>query len=182
MLKKLFSLSLLMFAVLSLSYGQQAFHKTDKALNLGIGLGSGYYSSLNNLVAIPSFNASFETGVYEIPDVGVITAGGFLGFRHTWNNSYGYRVTYNNTVVAARGAFHLSMLNTSKFDVYGGIVSGFRISSYNSNIPGYVGDNDVYFVHDLFVGGRIMMSKTFGFFAEVGYGISYLKAGVTLKF
>jgi hypothetical protein len=189
MYKKIATLLVISFTFIGISFGQQAFHKSDKALNLGIGLGSGYYTGLA-MAPIPSFNVSFETGVYDIPDIGVITAGGYGDFHHTWTNQtwFGtdYRDSYTNFIIGARGAFHLSMLNTDKFDVYGGILTGIRFESYQSN---YYDDNnidyeasDAYFVHDAFVGGRIMMSEKFAFFAEAGYGVSYLKAGITLKF
>lgn len=189
MLKKI--TSLLIISLLSMSFlsAQQAFHGNDKALNLGLGLGSVYYTGLAT-APIPSFNISFETGVYEIPDVGVITAGGYGDFHRTWTNENWlgteYRYTYTNIVLAARGAFHLSMLNTDKFDVYGGILTGVRLQTYKSkyhednNID--YDTNDAYFIHDAFVGGRIMMSNNFAFFAEAGYGVSFLKAGITLKF
>lgn len=172
-------------------FAQQAFHKTDKALNIGLGIGSAYYGGLG-AAPIPSLNMSFETGIYEIPNIGVITAGGQADFSHTWYDARwigaDYKETYTNIVLGGRGAFHLSLLNTEKFDVYGGLLTGVRIQRWHSdyydeyNIDYDGKDSDVYFVHDVFVGGRIMMSKKFAFFGEAGYGVSYLKVGATFKF
>jgi len=191
MLKKLILSAAVLFAVLSIN-AQQSFNTGDKALNAGIGLGWGYgsgYIGINTLAPIPSFNASFEVGIFEIENAGVISLGGFASFRRTWDDGsiagYHYRYEYNNAVLAARGVFHLNFLNTDVFDVYGGIHSGLRFSgyTYEYDYENFTeSDNDIHFIHDLFVGARYMMSQKFGFFAEAGYGISYLKGGITLKF
>ncbi len=197
MFKKLLLSVFVLFAVLSLN-AQTNFQKGDMALNAGIGLGWGYssgYAGITGLAPIPSFNASFEVGMFDIPDVGVISLGGFASFRRTWDNAsyvtYNYDYTYTNTILAARGVFHFGFFDTGGFDLYAGIHSGVRISNYsydidyadNTYIQDYIEtDSDVNLVHDVFVGARYMMSDKFGFFAEAGYGISYLKAGITLKF
>ena len=188
MFKKFFVSLFIVIAVLSAN-AQQVFKNGDMALNAGIGLGWGYssgYTGISTLAPMPSFNASFEVGIIDLPDVGVISVGGFGSFRTTWNNGnlsgYDYTYKYTNTVIAARGVFHLGFLNTDKFDVYGGIHTGVRFSKYTYTSDFLdVSDNDVYFVHDVFAGGRYMMSSKLGVFAEVGYGISFLKVGITLK-
>lgn len=147
---------------------QKAFHLKDKALNLGIGVGNTYTL---NTVPVPSVNASFEIGIIDIPNAGVISIGAFSNFYHTWYEIYGVTYTYTNFMLAARAAFHLGFLNTEKFDVYGGVTTGF----------GFVTTTNA-FAYDVFAGGRIMFKKRFGIFAEAGYGASNLKAGVTFKF
>ena len=180
MFKKSFISLFIVIAVLSAN-AQQAFEKGDIALNVGIGLGWGY---VNTLAPVPSFNASLEVGIVDIPDVGVIGVGGFGSFRSSWYNHGTYRDTYTNGIIAARGVFHFGFFDTGGFDLYAGVHAGVGFSKYSWTgyyIDDYT-DTDTYFVDDVFAGARYMMSSNLGFFAEVGYGISYLKAGITLKF
>ena len=195
MFKKFFISLFIVIAGLSAN-AQQTFENGDMALNAGIGLGWGYspvYTGVSSLAPVPSFNVSFEVGIIDLPNVGVISVGGFGSFRTTWDNGslYGsdYSYRYNNGIIAARGVFHFGFFDTGGFDLYAGIHTGLRFSKYTYHIyySGVIDDyidsnNDVDFVHDVFVGARYMTSPNFGFFAEAGYGISYLKAGITLKF
>ncbi|MCF6183489.1 MAG: hypothetical protein L3J56_02490 [Bacteroidales bacterium] len=173
MIKKLFlAVAIIFFAS---SVFSQNFAKGDKALNVGIGLGwSSYVTSLS---PIPSFNASFEAGIVDIPNVGVIGVGGFGGFRFS---PYTGGV-YTNTIVAGRGVFHFQFFDTGDFDLYAGAQVGIGFTSWNYN-DNYYDYNNSYLVDDVFVGARWMKNDKFGFFGELGYGISYLKAGIVLKF
>ena len=169
MIKKLFLAVAVVFFTSSMF--SQNFEKGDKALNVGIGLGwSSYVTSLS---PIPSFNASFEAGIVDIPNVGVIGVGGFGGFRFS---PYTGGV-YTNTIVAARGVFHFQFFDTGNFDLYAGINTGFGLER-----DGYYNWSDNYFIDDEFIGARWMKNDKFGFFAELGYGISFLKGGIVLKF
>ena len=82
MIKKLFLAVAVVFFTSSMF--SQNFAKGDKALNVGIGLG---WASSYTLSPIPSFNASFEAGIVEIPNVGVIGVGGFGDRKSTRLNS-----------------------------------------------------------------------------------------------
>ena len=194
MIKKLFLAVAVVFFTSSMF--SQNFKKGDKALNVGIGLGWSYtsgYTGISTLAPIPSFNASFEAGIVDIPNVGVIGVGGFGSFRTTWDKGgiygYDYIYRYNNSFIAARGVFHFQFFDTGNFDLYAGVHGGLRIHNYSYNIdyngdfPDYTeSDNDVDPIADVFAGARWMKNNKFGFFAELGYGISYLKAGIVFKF
>jgi hypothetical protein len=160
----------------------QNFEKGDVALNVGIGLGDAYYST--NLTPIPSFNASLEVGIVDIPNVGVVGVGGFGAFRTSFYNHGTYRDVYSNAIFAARGVFHFGFFDTGNFDLYAGVNAG--IGFYKYSWEGYIytdyTETYSYFVDDAFIGARWMKNDNFGFFAEAGYGISFLKAGITLKF
>jgi hypothetical protein len=181
MIKKLFILTSAIFFAFNVSNAQQAFNKGNACLNLGIGLGSPYDFGVS-AVPLPSFNAAFEYGVYEIPKIGVITVGGFFDIRHTWHDRSGYKFTWTYSTIAARAAFHLAFLKTSKFDVYGGLMTGLRHESFKDSNGVVDNTSDNYLSTDAFVGGKIMFSKKFGVFGEAGYGTSYLKLGITLMF
>lgn len=161
----------------------QNFEKGDMGLNLGIGLGDAHYSGL---VPIPSANASFEVGIVDIPNVGVIGVGGFAGFANSWHNWGGiYRDTYTTLILSSRGVFHFGFFDTGNFDLYAGLHLGYGHTAVNYDDDYYAADYDyvnTYMVYDAFAGARWMKNDKFGFFAELGYGISFLKAGVTFKF
>lgn len=178
MFKKLIILVVVVFAVYSVN--AQNFENGDKALNVGIGLG-GITSSVS-LAPIPSFNASFEVGIVDIPNVGVVGVGGFGAFKTTWHDYGTYRYTYTRTIVAARGVFHFGFFDTGDFDLYAGLNAGVGFSKDAYNSTYYTGSTYSHFIHDEFIGARYMKNEKFGFFAELGYGISFLKAGITLKF
>jgi len=167
MFKKL----LLVVAVVFMAYSMNAqFSKGDKALNIGIGIGNYYsYSSV-----IPAFNASFEVGIIDIPNVGVVGVAGMGTFK-TAPHSYGG--VYNYSTVTGRGVFHFQFFDTGDFDLYAGLGAGIGFEA-----DSYYNYSNSYPEVEEFVGARWMKSDKFGFFAELGYGISSLKAGITMKF
>lgn len=148
-------------------------------LNAGIGLGS---YGLSGTGALP-LTATFEHGFSKN-----ISAGIGLGFIQT-KYSFGGKFTY--TMFGARGSYHLNeALNISnpKVDVYGGAGLFYRHykwkDTYSSGEPGawdgsYSGGDVVF---DLHAGARYMFGNSVGAYAELGYGISPLQLGLTLKF
>ncbi len=176
MLKKFLLISSVMLVFLSVSNAQQSFKKGNACINLGVGIGSPYNYGYNT-VSLPSVNAAFEYGIVDLPNIGVITAGAFLDYRYTWYSLDSHKHTWTYTTIAARAAFHLAFLKTSKFDVYGGLMTGLR-----HEVGKYDGVSDNSLSTDAFVGGKIMFSPKVGAFAEAGYGVSFLKLGFTFMF
>ncbi len=185
--KKILLSLVVVFTMLGSVSAQQAFEKSDAALNIGIGLGSPNTTG----IGLPAIDMSFEKGIVEFPNVGVITVGGEFGFKYNWEittllgNDFSDK--YSNFLLGVRAAFHLGFLRTEKFDVYGGILTGTILSIWSSEFNDKNNiDYDSFssaFTHDIFIGGRIMTSNNFGFFVELGYGgLSYMQGGITLKF
>ncbi|WP_083422043.1 hypothetical protein [Arsenicibacter rosenii] len=151
----------------------KAAHRTSY-LNGGIGLAS-YWGG-----GIP-IGVSFETALAEN-----LSVGGSVDYAHYGRNYGGYKWSYNFIYAGARGSYHLGeILQTGdKFDPYAGISLGVRIASYKDN-AGY-GDyynpynNGLYL--GIHVGGRYYFTEKVGGFAEVGYGVTALRLGVTAKF
>jgi hypothetical protein len=80
MKKLLLSLMVFVFVLTQLVAQESTFQKGDKALNLGIGIGSTLYSGSYYKSGIPPISASFEVGVADgILDKGTIGVGGYLG-------------------------------------------------------------------------------------------------------
>ena len=159
------------------SFGLQAQHvanKGDVFLNLGIGAPNYSYG------LIPTINFSGEVAVIPTGDIGIVSFGGiaeiqFADYDHYYNNNK----SKNGVIflIGPRGTWHLQVFESDKWDVYGG--AGFGIVVKDKY------DNDEYKAHvgpygEIFVGGRMMFSKGFGLFGELGGGTrSWAKFGVT---
>lgn len=154
----LFSLSL----VATQSFAQLAIDKGSKFVNLGIGLGGGYYYS-----AGLGFNAAADFGVAKN-----ITVGGAAGFRSFGNGYGGYDI-------GARGSYHFNeLLSTPEtVDLYAGL--GITYFGYTGGLSSFY---DASFIAvPIHLGGRYFFNEKVGGFAELGSSISILKLGVTFK-
>jgi hypothetical protein len=198
-MKKLFSVLILLSLVFPIT-SQTAFNVGNIGVNAGVGVGWPYgygLAAIDDLSPVPSINLSGEYGVFEIPSVGVISVGAFASYRKATDSgteriltySYDYEYSYVNTILALRGVFHFGFFDTGGFDLYAGIHTGVRLSSYDyetesAGLPINYDDSgsNSYFIHDIFAGGRYFLSDNIGFFSEIGYGISFFKIGVTFKF
>jgi len=185
-MKKL--LLVLLVAVFSLSQllaQESTFKQGDKVVNLGIGFGSTLYTGSNYTNSVPPLSVSLEVGVKDgVLDKGSIGIGGMLAYSSSkWEYS-GWGWKYSNFIIGARGAFHYPLLN--KLDTYTGIVLGYNIATskeFGNAVVGYnYSASSGGIVASWFVGGRYYFSNSFAAMAELGYGITYLKIGITLKF
>lgn len=162
----------------------QAFQNGDMVGNLGVGFGwYGYGVGVTN--SLPAISLSIEKGIKDIDDVGPLSIGGIVGFKHSsyaWTSVYDW--TYNDIIVAARGAIHYDLLKNEKVDTYGGVGLGLRFQNYTDyNILGEKGSSTaVKPLFALYLGGRYYFSEKLGAFAELGYGLGYLTVGLSYKF
>src|SRR5512133_697853 len=125
-MKKLF---LLVFAIFFLSVTQstvkaQAFQNGDMVANLGVGFG--WYGYGYGAKSLPAFSLSLEKGITEINNVGPLSIGGIVGFKHA---SYMTDFVWNDIIIAARGALHFDLFKNEKVDTYAGAALGVRIES-----------------------------------------------------
>ena len=58
----------------------QEFQVGTNAINVGVGLG-GYYYGYDTSTQSPVFSVSYERGIWEMPGPGVISLGGYLGYK-----------------------------------------------------------------------------------------------------
>lgn len=166
--------SISLFAQKSSGFGDV---KGSNFLNAGIGLGS---YGLSGTGGIP-ITASYEHGFTKN-----ISAGVNLGFIQ---RKYADSWKYTYVIFGGRGSYHFNeLMNISnpKLDVYAGAGIFYRRYSFkylHDSVEDEMYDSkggDIDF--DLHAGGRYMFKEGFGAFAELGYGISPLQIGVTLKF
>jgi hypothetical protein len=162
----LFCFSLSIVAV----HAQEIFSKGTSVLNAGVGLGSG----------IP-IEVSYERSILSDlihNDNGAIGIGAY----GSWYSNTASDWRYSHIVLGARGAFHYQFVE--KLDTYAGLMLGYNIASAK-----WTGDGESIgtasasaFDFSLFLGARYFFKPKFGIYAEAGYGIAFLSAGVTLKF
>jgi len=178
----------------TLSFAQDnVVNKGDFIMNIGGGISNGPSGHYNNgykgygfghsYGVMPSFNVAAEVGMFPTGDVGIVTLGGIvaMGFSGSDNVYYG-NSSYLGVDVMFRGAWHLSKWNNKTWDVYGGIDTGIRFNSFTYDDNDF-NASDVDFKIGVFVGGRWMMSESFGLFVEVATSeLALAKFGVTLKF
>lgn len=163
---------------------ESTFNKGDKVVNIGIGLGSTLYTGSYYTSTVPPLSVSFEQGVKDnIFDKGVLGVGGYLGY-----SSYKYKIMdwgykYSDIIIGARGVFHYPLL--AKLDTYTGLMLGYEILT-NKEFGDW-GDGSPYkaasggIAWSWYVGGRYYFTDKFAAMAELGYGISYLTLGVSIK-
>jgi hypothetical protein len=178
MKKILLSVLLVLFSLSQLVAQDAIFVKGDKVINLGIGLGSTFYSSYYSS-HLPAITGSFEVGVKDgILEKGSIGVGGYLGYTSAkyedwWKTS--------NFIIGARGSFHYPLVN--KLDTYTGIMLGYNIykTKYYDTYSGGFGASASTVAYAWFAGARYYFSEKFAGMAELGYGIAYLTLGVAIK-
>ena len=184
---KIFTVAILA-SLFSFTFAQaQTFAVGDNVLGIGIGLGSSI-GSFGYSGQTPSFNAHYERGVWDVGGPGVISLGGFLGFKGFSNtyhyNSTTYKQKWNYTIIGIRSAYHYTGLDNDKVDLYGGVMLSYDILHYSDNYTGSLsgdwGSSGVGFT--IYAGARYYFSPNFAGFAELGYGVSFLSLGVDYKF
>lgn len=178
-MKKMMFLTVMALVAFSTAYGQQ-FQVGSNAVNVGVGFGT----ALSGLgTGRPAISASYEHGLWEAGP-GVIALGAYAGITGYTYKSAGYTQKWNYTVIGARGTYHYSgFTSVPQLDPYGGLMLGYNIVSYSAT-GDYTGPNAYGsgLGFSLFLGSRWFFSDNLAAFAELGYGVSILNAGVSLKF
>jgi hypothetical protein len=165
----------------------QTFKNGDININAGIGLGYTYglYSGASSW---PMLYVSGEKGFKEIDNVGVISLGALLAFKHISFSGTGtdQSWSWNDFYVGARGALHLASIKVDKLDLYGGASLGLRFYSYPTyvfNLEGGTIENQTHTTvfFGLFAGGKYYLTDGIALFGELGWDVAWIKIGVTFK-
>jgi hypothetical protein len=164
-MKKIFLvLAVVIFAAVNLNAQSPAFEKGDKVLSFTAGLP--YVSTYS--AVIPPVMAGLEVGIVDgILERGAVGIGGYLGFQ-TFSH-------FSNVLLGVRGAFHYTFVDN--LDTYAGFSTGWRLGFAEDGYTAWTG-----FTHSEFIGARYYFTNSFAVQAEMGYGISWLTAGVAFKF
>jgi hypothetical protein len=118
-----------------------------------------------------------------------IGIGGYFGYAgakeefSTFGIEYSWKYSY--LIIGARGTYHFVLEDNA--DVYGGVMLGYNVASVkfesdDEDLEALVTEPSAGGVaYSAFVGGRYMFAEKVGVFGELGYGISWITAGLTLK-
>ena len=184
-MKKLFAFILLgLFSIPVVQAQESMFNLGDKVVNLGIGLGSTLYSGSYYSAGFPAVSLSYEQAIKdEILEKGVIGIVGAVGYKSYKYDYLGWGYKYSNIIIGAGASFHYPLVD--KLDTYVGLLLGYNIASAKE-FGDYPGGWDYSstsggFVFSGFVGARYYFVEKFAAFAQVGYGISYLTLGVSIR-
>lgn len=190
MKRKLMLIAVVLLLGLTNVKAQDLFSKGAIAVNANIGLGN--YSGYN--MGIPPLSLSADVGVIDnlIGDNGSVGVGGYVGFAtnsYTYNyySNYYYKATVTRMCFGVRGTFHYQL--NDKLDTYAGLMLGLYTYSYSykdnynddyyKNYYSNLNHSDIAF--SAYVGTRYYFSRTMALNAEVGYGFTYISAGLTFK-
>lgn len=200
-MKKLLLSVVITFSVLT-SFSQ-AYDQADGTLNVQIMPGYVYNpgGGYSNRLALPAVMVSYDIGVHELVSIAPYAYYQHSSYKYEssyWNGvnqvSYTNKTAYNNFGFGVRGLFHFGNMieplsDIDQLDIYGGLGLGFALrtyrNDYDSNYNDYYDDketgSDFDFEYDVFAGARWYFSDAFAVNAEVGYGTTVGKIGVTFK-
>ncbi len=174
------TISILLALIFASVIHAQPFQKGTSALNLGVGFGS----TLGGLgTGRPAISLSYEKGMWDAGK-GIISLGAYAGNTGYSYKDAGYSQKWNYNVVGLRSAYHYNGFNNvPKLDPYAGLMLGYNFVTYSVS-GDYQGANNYGsgLGYAFFVGGRWFFTDKIAAFAELGYGVSALNAGVALKF
>jgi hypothetical protein len=189
-MKKIYCIALISFGI-SFAANSQTIKVGTLIGDLGFGFGwpISYYNQINSPSAIPVISLSAEQGVYEVPDLGVLTVGGIIGYKSA-SESYDLiglpgKETWNDFLIAVKGNFHLTVFHINNIDPYAGIALGGRIELANTPVGLYGGSNanttNGYVLVAVYLGCRYYFTNNLAVFGELGYGLGDLTLGVSYK-
>jgi len=186
-------LLLISVALFSFNSGKaQPFEVGSNVINAGIGLGWSY-SYFGSSTSLPALNFSYEMGITEIENIGILSVGGIMGFKRTvyrypafppYNDD---KASWTVFFLGGKGAIHLDLFNNEALDTYGGVIMGIRSVVYNNTYYEAVGGDPYDYggiapLFSGFVGTRYFFTESIAIYGELGYGVSLFTLGLSMKF
>ena len=165
-------------AALTFQLSQAQVEEGESIINLGVGLSPTFYSEDGFEAGLPPIEASYEYMLKE-----KISIGGFAGFSTAEFRVNGFDFGFDYTYILAGVLGNYHFVNSEKFNAYGGIKLGYNnvsVKEVGTAGNGFVADGSGI-LYGAQLGARYWASGSIGINAEVGYGISLLRAGITFK-
>lgn len=182
---KILTLGLLLALAVPTLVNAQLFDEKDIVLSAGIGIGSNYYAVGGTSMVMPVLFVSGDYCLREDLGPGNLGVGAIMGFSSYKEDfllsAYDYRV--NTFLLGARGTYHFTDL-VDKLDLYGGITLGGEIASVkytDDALDAYDISANSGVLTELFGGARYYFSDNLAVMGELGFGISWLKFGISFK-
>lgn len=174
---------------------QAQFHEGADMLGVGVGILGGYNAGWHGAGAhqSPALNLHYDHGMGKLGP-GTWGLGGYLGFKtasyRAWHHQLvhlDYRYTY--LVLGVRGTWHYNEWHgDSNLDTYAGLMLAYNSVTFRNrtdyNSYTYL-DNYRYSGSGLglgaYVGARYFLSDQIGVYGELGYGLTWLQAGLAIR-
>jgi hypothetical protein len=180
MKKAIFPALLLLFSIAVHSHAQ-SYQVGTNVFSLGGGLGSSIAGS-NHTGQGPLADLQWERGFWKTGS-GVISLGYYQGYKAFKYVSADYWEDWDYTILGVRSAYHLTGLHLDRLDLYGGLMLSYDLANYTYNGTNYNAARPVHNKLTLspFAGAKYFLIGGLGAFAELGYGVSYLSAGLCYR-
>lgn len=186
-------LTALMIALITclMSVGQSPnFQRGQIDVNVGVGFGTPLFAitGYDIKTLTPPISLVGDYGVSDDISVGLYLAkassavqGTLINFS-TGSFRYARQSTLSHTIIGGRVLYHFEL--HPKFDTYAGGMLGFNAFSEKAeDRVELIGDTNVSgFSYTILAGGRYHFAKNLGAFVELGYGVTIVNLGLTLKF
>lgn len=165
----------------------QQLNEENSMINIGVGLSSYFASGTGYSTTLPPVEGSYEYMITEN-----ISIGGFVGVfssEYGTNFDLAYNFSSKFSYIHAGGLGNYHFVNDDKFNAYVGARLGYvNVSTSSDSNDNELDDllNDLDYtasglLYGIQLGGRYFISEKIAINAELGYGISVLKVGVTFK-
>lgn len=189
-MKKILIFTALTFISMSTAFSQTTFKTGDIEFATGIGIFSTFAKD-NATTVVPPLSARLGVRLSPKFSMAAYAAYSVSEINNEILADGSIRDLENEfLMLGLRAAAHANP--RPNLDVYGGAVIGYNIPTVTENIDGApksAGDDvpsfrrpaENEFTYSAFVGAAYYPKERLGVFAEVGYGISILSAGVTFK-
>ena len=153
--------------------------KMSNYASLGIGIGTYEYGG-TGIPIVGNFEHKFSKK---------ISAGLFVGYFQQNFGSEVKNTNYTYLLIGVKGAYHFNELlkiTNPGIDIYAGLnlyYRRLRAKYKNIEYPDHDYKSKAADLREgIFIGGRYLVGKNVGVFAEIGSGISPLQLGVTVNF
>jgi len=172
----------------------QAFKIGENRASFGVGFGWKNNRPFSNTVNFPSPNIVIERSILPFKDIGFLSVAAQFGFHHGFHNgtfnSINYRQSWTEVYFIPRVALYFHELFheddfPENIDLYGGLGFGFNFLSHKlpDNIELPEDDRKGFNLgYNFFAGARYYFRPHASVFAEIGYGLSFLNVGLTIRY
>ena len=171
----------------------EAFKIGENRASFGLGLGWKNKEVRSNSTHFPSPNALIERSILPFKDFGFLSIGAQFGFHHGYHNGtllvtgQKYKQSWTAVYFVPRVAlyFHEVFYEDDfpeNIDLYGGVGLGFNFLSHKIDPEVLENNSSFNLGYNFFVGGRYYFRKNASAFAEIGYGLSFLNVGFTIRY
>ncbi|MFA7380661.1 MAG: hypothetical protein WC150_09380 [Bacteroidia bacterium] len=176
-------LAIAAFCVAGLSANAQAWGE-QKVFSIGAGFGGSAFVASGTDATLPPIQVQLEfpTSLLE----GKLGIGGLLGYAGSKYEFGAFKYKYSYILIGGRGNYHVSeMLGLPEnIDAYGGLTLGYNVASVKWDGAGAdpgVGGSAGGVLWGITAGGRYYFTDKIGANVELGYGISVLTLGLSVK-